>query len=131
MDIQAFVDKRYQWDGEGMSNFPDDVKEFVELVRCMHYAVATSDNYEIAHYLSDVYMSSKNMFLAAIRLAYPEWPAEDIYQLWVECDTSIAYCVDVLKHREEDESDNECEGHESLRGDMMGESIYCDGSCKI
>lgn len=31
---------------------------------------------------------------------------------------------------ESDESDNECEGHESLSGDMMGESTFCDGSCK-
>jgi hypothetical protein len=23
----------------------------------------------------------------------------------------------------------ECEGHESLRGDSMGATVYCDGSC--
>ena len=28
-----------------------------------------------------------------------------------------------------DETDNECEGHESLAGDKMGESAYCDGTC--
>jgi hypothetical protein len=46
---------------------------------------------------------------------------------------------DVLKEVEEsmwdgydddDDDDNECEGHESLRGDMMGISVFCDGSCK-
>lgn len=26
--------------------------------------------------------------------------------------------------------DNGCMGHETLRGDMMGESFYCDGTCK-
>lgn len=28
-----------------------------------------------------------------------------------------------------DDSDNECEGHESLNGAFMSESVYCDGSC--
>lgn len=23
-----------------------------------------------------------------------------------------------------------CEGHESLRGDMMGQETYCDGTCR-
>jgi len=26
---------------------------------------------------------------------------------------------------------NECEGHESLAGAHMGESVYCDGSCVV
>ncbi|MBG6106591.1 hypothetical protein IWX88_000209 [Frigoribacterium sp. CG_9.8] len=25
--------------------------------------------------------------------------------------------------------DDECEGHESLNGDSMGVTMYCDGSC--
>lgn len=25
----------------------------------------------------------------------------------------------------------ECEGHESLRGDEMGVTVYCDGTCRI
>lgn len=28
-----------------------------------------------------------------------------------------------------DDPERECEGHESLRGDAMGESVLCDGSC--
>lgn len=24
----------------------------------------------------------------------------------------------------------ECEGHESLRGDLMGTTFYCDGTCR-
>lgn len=31
---------------------------------------------------------------------------------------------------DEDDEDNECEGHESLDGAHMGETVYCDGSCK-
>lgn len=29
-----------------------------------------------------------------------------------------------------DEDDDECEGHESLDGAHMGETVYCDGSCQ-
>ena len=29
-----------------------------------------------------------------------------------------------------EDEDDECEGHESLRGDLMGEAFYCDGSCR-
>ena len=28
------------------------------------------------------------------------------------------------------EDDDQCEGHESLAGEHMGESVYCDGSCR-
>jgi hypothetical protein len=30
----------------------------------------------------------------------------------------------------EDEYGTECEGHESLAGEHMGETVFCDGSCK-
>lgn len=30
---------------------------------------------------------------------------------------------------EEYEEDKGCAGHETLRGDLMGESFYCDGTC--
>jgi hypothetical protein len=29
-----------------------------------------------------------------------------------------------------DDYDDECEGHESLDGAHMGETVYCDGSCR-
>ena len=29
----------------------------------------------------------------------------------------------------EDDDEDECEGHESLDGAHMGETVYCDGSC--
>jgi hypothetical protein len=31
---------------------------------------------------------------------------------------------------EPEDDDNECEGHESLAGEHMGETVYCDGSCR-
>ena len=36
---------------------------------------------------------------------------------------------DIELDEEEDELE-ECEGHESLRGDYMGKTFYCDGSCR-
>ena len=31
---------------------------------------------------------------------------------------------------DEDDDEDECEGHESLSGAHMGETVYCDGSCQ-
>lgn len=31
---------------------------------------------------------------------------------------------------EEEDDEDECEGHESLAGQHMGETVYCDGSCR-
>lgn len=31
---------------------------------------------------------------------------------------------------EYDDDDEGCEGHESLAGEHMGETVYCDGSCR-
>jgi len=32
---------------------------------------------------------------------------------------------------EADSEEAECEGHESLRGDSMGMTVYCDGTCRV
>lgn len=32
---------------------------------------------------------------------------------------------------DDDYADDECEGHESLAGSHMGETVYCDGTCRI
>lgn len=37
--------------------------------------------------------------------------------------------VDELNGNTTIDESNECEGHESLNGAHMGESVYCDGSC--
>lgn len=34
------------------------------------------------------------------------------------------------EYESEDDDENECDGHESLDGAHMGESVTCDGSCK-
>ncbi len=43
----------------------------------------------------------------------------------------LALVAELIEAREEDELDeDECEGHESLDGAHMGETVYCDGTCK-
>lgn len=38
------------------------------------------------------------------------------------CSEGCDWCLSEIE-------DNGCEGHETLRGDMMGESFFCDGKC--
>jgi hypothetical protein len=35
-----------------------------------------------------------------------------------------------LELLDDDDPDDECEGHESLDGEHMGETVYCDGTCR-
>jgi hypothetical protein len=37
-----------------------------------------------------------------------------------------AYAID----EQDDDSDNQCDGHESLNGADFGREVYCDGSCR-
>lgn len=39
-------------------------------------------------------------------------------------------CEDGSPHTCEPDDESECEGHESTYGAHMGESVYCDGSCR-
>ncbi|OBG21506.1 hypothetical protein A5768_25705 [Mycolicibacterium fortuitum] len=66
---------------------------------------------------------------------FDETTADDVENLPYECPdcgnrhdgmtSGTERCPDC-----ECEDDNECEGHESLAGEHMGESVYCDGSCR-
>lgn len=111
--------------------------EFAEKVAEFHYSVAWHPNQTVSLCETlggKIYGHSQNLLKAAIKAAYPESDEEYIYELWVDCGESIAYCVEYanrLKAEEEAEEDNLCNGHETLRGDMMGESYYCDGSCQM
>lgn len=42
----------------------------------------------------------------------------------------LAALYDKTPHGDDQDDDNGCEGHESLDGAHMGESVYCDGSCR-
>lgn len=129
MDIKAFTDKRYIWSEVDFKHIPDDLRDFAELCATMHFAVATSENPTISFCRGKVYPHSQNLLIEAIRAGWVSLDPSDIYDVWVDCNESIAYCADVVTRRIADEKaelDNECEGHESV---VVDQSFYCDGSC--
>ena len=71
----------------------NDPKEFVEIVRLQHFAVATSENVDIAASWGTIYKHSQRLFKAAIQLAYPNLDTERIYDLWIDNNESVAYCA--------------------------------------
>ena len=110
MDIQDFIDKRYQWDGEDMSHFPDNLQEFAELCAKWHYMVATSTNATIStceQLGGKIYQHSQNMLLAAIKAAYPEMDESEIYERWNETGDPLKYCAKRVKEWNESEMYNE------------------------
>lgn len=102
MDIQAFIDKRWQWDGENMSDFPDNPKELVEMVRLLHYVIATSPTTAISFGMGEIYPHSQKLFKSVIALAYPDLDTERIYETWVDCNESIAHCANWVKNNLDD-----------------------------
>lgn len=93
--IRPFVDSAETYlrlVGE-LSEKPLTIQEFAENVVELHYGVATSSNSVVAASNSHVYTQSQANLLAMIRLAYPGIDATEVYEVWVECNESLAYCV--------------------------------------
>jgi hypothetical protein len=61
-----------------------------------------------------------------IQTAFPDMPAEQ-RELLIS-GTHPACWLELFG--DEDDDEDGCEGHESLRGDLMGATFYCDGSCR-
>lgn len=102
-----------------------DLKTIAEQARRHHYSVATSEDRGISSGDSQHYIRSRALFTAAIAAAYPDDNTDAVMDVWLDCNESVAYCVNIVRR----EAMAECEGHESLSGAHMGESVYCDGSC--
>lgn len=89
------------------SNTPDEareLREFAETVRKWHYSVATHENRTISTCGAlggTIYDHSQNLFKAAIKAAYPDLDETDIYEVWVDCMESVAYCANYVKQENE------------------------------
>lgn len=67
--------------------------EVAEEARRQHYVIATSSDPEITHCWSPVYRASRVLFIAAIKVAYPDLDEYAIYGVWVDCNETVAYCA--------------------------------------
>jgi hypothetical protein len=87
--------------------------EYSDTLRCLRYAAGPDVQYGSPH--EDYPLS-----VDGTGTIYGSTPGYDGTH-----DLGLAYCVTVV----EDEDEADCPGHESLRGDLMGASFYCDGTC--
>lgn len=69
-------------------------KRVVEDVRRAHFDTATSEEMNVAG--GSNYRRSQEAFIAAIRMAYPQYDADQIYGLWLDNNESIAYQVSFI-----------------------------------
>lgn len=81
-----------------------DKSDFAEAMREIHFAVAFSNNSDISG--GNAYRVTKACFLAAIAISYPELDAERIYDIWVDCNETVAYCVTVYRTHNLDKARN-------------------------
>jgi hypothetical protein len=91
----------------GNLNIPvmQDELDFAEAMRQIHASVAFSENNAIAMYDSVVYRTTKAALFVAIGAAYPEADIKRVYDIWVDCNESIAYCVVTYFNAKRDETD--------------------------
>jgi hypothetical protein len=57
------------------------------------------------------------------------WKVTDLFE-WLAGGGFAPDWTQWISAVDQDDDDLECPGHESLSGGHMGESIYCDGSCR-
>lgn len=93
--------------------------DFTEAMRALYASVAFSNNTDIAYERANTYKLARIAFKAAIADTYPEVPFEDIYTIWVDCNETVAYCVEWYKTNKRAESVNEVEGAIDHIGDHL------------
>lgn len=78
------------------SDIRDGLKEIAEKLAKLAYRVACHEDGEVSHYQSGVYKDTHGMLKLAIRAAYPHLDTEGIYDTWIDCTESIAYCANFV-----------------------------------
>jgi len=75
------------------------LRDHAELMRRVHYAVATSEDRNISNGDSLVYLASRGAFTAAVVAAYPDLPTAEIMDVWLDCNESVAYCANYVRQQ--------------------------------
>lgn len=71
----------------------DVLAQRAEIARREHFANATSEDIARADGDGPIYRASHAALLSAIAAAYPDVQAADVYDVWADCNESIAYCA--------------------------------------
>jgi hypothetical protein len=78
-------------------------QEVCQMVANAHWAIATSENHEIANGfkgIGKVYPASEKLLLATIRATYglSALKAQRVYDVLIDCNESVSYCVDYVRN---------------------------------
>lgn len=102
-------------------------QQLAEQVERTHYAVATSDDPNVSHGGWPVYQHSQGLFLAAIKAAYPDLDAEEVYDVWLDCMEPVAHCARVVGERHQI---SELQARACLAAIESQFAAYVTGSCR-
>lgn len=81
------------WQPPGVAEL---ARRLAESAREYHMAVAYNDDKTIADGQGALYRNSTALLQAAIANAYPELGYAEIYDAWLDCNETIAYCAKVV-----------------------------------
>jgi hypothetical protein len=101
-------------------------QQLAERIRETHYAVCTSEDHNVSHGDGPVYTHSRHLFLAAIKAAYPDMDAEEIYAVWVDCMETVAYCARIVRQRRI----SEAQARQCLAAIERQFAPYIDQTCR-
>jgi hypothetical protein len=73
-----------------------------EDARRHHHIVCSHDDWRISQSNQKPYRDSRSLFIAAIRVAYPDVNALDVYAVWVDCMESVEYCARYVRTHPDD-----------------------------
>lgn len=84
--------------------------ELAELVLEQHRGIAFSDDAQIATSGLPIYDNSLALLLATIKIAYPDVDTVAVYEIWCDCNESVAYCVKIWRDQQFACGDSNCKG---------------------
>lgn len=79
----------------------NEQQEMAEKVESWFRTVAFSENPDISNGSGAIYQTCQRLFKAAIRAAYPLVDENDIFDVWVDCNESVAYCAEYVQNNPE------------------------------
>jgi hypothetical protein len=81
-----------------------DAKDFAEVMLDVYRSVAFNEDGAISASDTMTYKLARNALMVSIAIAYPESDIQAVYDIWLDCNENVAYCVDAAKNRQRDET---------------------------
>lgn len=102
--------------------------QLAEAIQSYYWDVATSEDQDIAGGSTETYRNAHAALLAGYKAAWPHLDPQAIYEVWLDCNESAAYCADIVEGRFTSETRD---GERIIRIDYVEQEVWLDESGEI